>query len=351
MLFGIQSERLLHQTLTKTALVTGITGQDGAYLARFLLDKGYTVFGAHRRASGLNLWRLEELEILPSLALVPLELLEDSNIRRTLEKVKPDEVYNLAAQSFVGTSFEQPLYTASVDALGPARLLEAIRDVNPRIKFYQASTSEMFGSSAVPQSEITPFHPRSPYGIAKLYAHWMTVNAREAHGMFAVSGILFNHESPLRGLEFVTRKITHGIANIVAGKQEAITLGNLDARRDWGFAGDYVEGMWMMLQQPAPRDYVLATGQSASVRDFATLAANAADTCIEWQGEGVEEKGINIATGETIVHVSKAQYRPAEVDLLIGDAYRARTELAWEARMGVPALAHYMVQKDIARIG
>jgi GDPmannose 4,6-dehydratase len=338
--------------VTKTALVTGITGQDGAYLARLLLDKGYKVFGAYRRASTLNLWRLQFLGIngdSDSLPVVELELLEDSNIRRAIEKVKPDEVYNLAAQSFVGVSFEQPIYTGQVDGIGVARLLEAIRDVNPRIRFYQASTSEMFGSSAAPQSELTPFHPRSPYGIAKLYAHWMTVNYREAHGMFACNGILFNHESPLRGLEFVTRKITHGFANIKAGKQEAITLGNLDARRDWGYAKDYVEGMWMMLQQPAPRDYVLATGQSASVRDFCNLAASAVDIFIEWQGEGAQEKGIDAATGETVVHVSNKHYRPAEVDLLIGDPYRARTEMEWEAKTTLPSLVSLMVKADVER--
>lgn len=334
----------------KTALVTGITGQDGAYLARLLLDKGYKVFGAHRRASTLNLWRLEELGILPEVELADFELLEDSNIRRAIERIKPDEVYNLAAQSFVGVSFDQPIYTSQVDGIGVARLLEAVRDINPRIRFYQASTSEMFGSSAAPQSEMTPFHPRSPYGIAKLYAHWMTVNYREAHGMYACCGILFNHESPLRGLEFVTRKIAHGMAHIAAGKMEAITLGNLDARRDWGFAGDYVEGMWMMMQASAPRDYVLATGQSASVRDFCTLSAEAADIFIEWQGDGLQEKGINCATGETIVHVSRKHYRPAEVDMLIGDAYRARTELGWQAQTSLPQLVKDMTEADRRRI-
>lgn len=314
------------------------------------MGKGYKVYGAHRRASTLNLWRLEALDILPHVELVPLELLEDSNIRRTVERVKPDEVYNLGAQSFVGVSFEQPIYTAQVDGIGVVRLLEAIRDVNPKIRFYQASTSEMFGNAPAPQSVTTPFHPCSPYGIAKLFAHWMVVNYREAHGMFACCGILFNHESPLRGLDFVTRKITHGMANIVAGKQQSISLGNIDALRDWGFAGDYVEGMWKMLQAPHPRDYVLATGQGTSIRDFCTLAANAADICIEWQGEGLKEQGINIATGQPLVHVSKQHYRPVDVQLLIGDVYHAQVDLGWQATTTLQGLVTMMVQADMDRI-
>ncbi len=286
----------------KTALITGISGQDGAYLSKLLLEKGYKVFGAYRRSASVNLWRLQELGIEQQVHLVPLDLLEFTNILRTIEAVKPDEVYNLAAQSFVGLSFEQPLYTGDVDALGVARLLEAVRAVKPDIRIYQASTSEMFGKvQEVPQSESTPFYPRSPYGVAKLYAHWMTVNYREAYGMYAVSGILFNHESPLRGMEFVTRKITAGFARIKHGTQDVLELGNLDAKRDWGFAGDYVKGMWLMLQQSTPEDYVLATGQTRSVREFVELAAEAAGFDLEWDGDGVSTLGVEKTTGKILV--------------------------------------------------
>jgi GDPmannose 4,6-dehydratase len=327
----------------KTALVTGITGQDGAYLARFLLGKGYRVVGAHRRSSAPT-WRLDELGIAKEIEFEPFELLEQENIRRVLEKVKPDEVYNLAAQTFVGASFEIPTYTGDANGLGVARILEAIRQIDSGIRFYQASTSEMFGKvQAVPQNEMTPFYPRSPYGVAKLYAHWLTVNYRESHGLFACCGILFNHESPLRGLEFVTRKITHALANGLF----PIKLGNLNAKRDWGFAGDYVEGMWAMLQRDIPSDYVLATGQSVKVRDFANLAADYFDIEIEWHGEGDREVGVYM--GNEIFRVDPAFYRPAEVDLLIGDARKAYIDLGWEAKTTLPQLANMMVEADFQR--
>ena len=270
--------------MSRTALVTGITGQDGAYLSRFLLDQGYRVFGAFRRGSSLNLWRLQELGIAEAdIEFVPFELLEYANIRRTIDKCAPDEIYNLGSQSFVAVSFEEPLFTSDVNALGVTRILEAIREVNPAIKFYQASTSEMFGKvREMPQNELTPFYPRSPYAIAKLYAHWTTVNYRESYGLFACSGILFNHESPLRGMDFVTRKITAGLARIHAGQQDVVELGALEPKRDWGFAGDYINGIWLMLQQPEPGDFVLATGRMASVREFCDLAASALDFELAW---------------------------------------------------------------------
>jgi GDPmannose 4,6-dehydratase len=327
----------------RTALVTGITGQDGAYLAKFLLGKGYRVVGAHRRSSAFP-WRLMALGIHKDIEFEPFELLEQENIRRVLEKVKPDEVYNLAAQTFVGASFEIPTYTGDANGLGVARILEAIRQIDSGIRFYQASTSEMFGKvQTIPQNELTPFYPRSPYGVAKLYAHWLTVNYRESHGLFACCGILFNHESPLRGLEFVTRKITHGFGNNLF----PIRLGNLEAKRDWGFAGDYVEGMWAMLQRDIPSDYVLATGQAATVRDFANLVANYFDIEIEWHGEGDREVGVYL--GNEIFRVDPAFYRPAEVDLLIGDARKAYVELGWEAKTTLPQLADMMAEADWRR--
>jgi GDPmannose 4,6-dehydratase len=337
--------------MARTALVTGITGQDGAYLSRLLLDKGYRVFGAFRRGASLNLRRLNEVGVTEAdIEFIPFELLEYANLRRAIAETAPDEIYNLGAQSFVGISFEQPLFTADVNALGGTRMLEAIREVNPAIKFYQASTSEMFGKvQAVPQNERTPFYPRSPYAIAKLYAHWMTVNYRESYSLFACSGILFNHESPLRGIEFVTRKITCGLARIRKGQQDVVELGNLDAKRDWGFAGDYVEGMWMMLQQPEPDDYVLATGQTTSVRSFCELAAAALDYELAWEGEGVNAIGIDRRSGKTIVRVNPKHYRPAEVDLLIGDATKARDKLGWSANTMLPELIKMMVEADLRR--
>lgn len=336
--------------MPKRALITGITGQDGAYLARLLLEKNYQVYGAYRRTASTNLWRLEELGLTNQIKLVPLDLLEFSNIIRTLEKTQPDEVYNLAAQSFVALSFEQPIYTGDVDALGVARLLEAIRTVNPKIRFYQASTSEMFGKvQAIPQTESTPFYPRSPYGVAKLYAHWLSVNYRESYGMFTTSGILFNHESPLRGLDFVTRKITASMARMRHKQQEVLELGNLDAQRDWGFAGDYVEGMWRMLQQPEGDDYVLATGVTHSVRSFVEWAAAAAGFDLEWKGKAEKTKGIDRKTGKTIVRVNPEFYRPAEVDLLVGSPKKAKDKLGWKPKVSVAKLVEMMVKADLKR--
>src|SRR5579884_2217405 len=301
--------------MAKTALVTGISGQDGAYLAKLLLDKGYRVVGALRRTSNGGLPRLAELGVDGDVEIVDFDLAELTNIMRALAKIKPDEVYNLAAQSFVGLSFEQPLYTADTDAIGPLRILEAVREAIPTSRFYQASTSEMFGKvQATPQDEATPFYPRSPYGFAKLFAHWATVNYRESYGLHASSGILFNHESPLRGREFVTRKITWSLARIRHGQQDVLELGNLDARRDWGFAGDYVEGMWLMLQREKPQDFVLATGENHSVRDFVDAAATPLGFAIDWAGAGPQEHGIDRRSGKTVVRVNPQFYRPAEVD-------------------------------------
>lgn len=336
--------------MAKVALITGITGQDGAYLSKLLLDKGYKVFGAYRRTASLNLWRMEELGIAKEVKLVPIDLLEYSNIQRTLDEVKPDEVYNLAAQSFVALSFEQPIYTGDVDGLGVVRLLDAIRMVNPEIRFYQASTSEMFGKvQAVPQSENTPFYPRSPYGVAKLYAHWITINYREAYDMHNSCGILFNHESPLRGLEFVTRKITAGLAQIKHGRKSPLELGNLDAKRDWGFAGDYVEGMWMMLQQPHGDDYVLATGEAHSVREFVEVAAGAAGFDIAWEGEGEKARGIDNKAGQVIVKVNPEFYRPSEVEFLLGDATKAYNKLGWKPKVNFHQLVEMMMEADLRR--
>jgi GDPmannose 4,6-dehydratase len=337
--------------MAQTALITGITGQDGAYLSRLLLDKGYRVCGAFRRGASLNLWRLSELGVREAdIEFVPFELLEYANLRRVIQEVAPDEIYNLGAQSFVGISFEQPLFTTEVNALGVTRILEAIREVNPAIRFYQASTSEMFGKvRAVPQDELTPFYPRSPYAVAKLYAHWITVNYREAYDLFACSGILFNHESPLRGIEFVTRKITAGLARIREGQQELVELGSLEAKRDWGFAGDYVEAMWMMLQQSEPNDYVIATGETTSVRKFCELATAAVGYNLAWEGEGPSTVGIDRSSGKTIIRVNPKFYRPAEVDLLIGDATKAHGTLGWSARTSLPQLVEMMVEADLRR--
>lgn len=336
----------------KTAVVTGITGQDGAYLAKLLLDKGYRVFGTFRRTSSVMLWRIEELGIAnhPQLETVEFDLTDPSAAIRLLEKTQPDEFYNLAAQSFVGVSFDQPLTTGEITGLGAVNILEAIRTVNPKIKFYQASTSEMFGKvQAVPQSEETPFYPRSPYGVAKLYAHWMTINYRESYDIFGTSGILFNHESPLRGKEFVTRKITDAIARIKLGKQSVLELGNMDAKRDWGFAGDYVDGMWRMLQADRPDTYVLATGRTETVRDFVTMAAKAAGLSLEFRGQGEQEEAVNVETGDVIVRVNPRFYRPAEVDLLIGDPAKAERELGWKAETSLEQLCKMMVERDLER--
>lgn len=336
----------------KKALITGVTGQDGAYLTRLLLEKGYEVVGTYRRTSSVNFWRLSELEVLshPELKLIECDLTDLSSMIRMLERVEPSEVYNLAAQSFVGISFDQPLTTAEITGIGALNVLEAIRIVDPSIKFYQASTSEMFGKvQSVPQSELTPFYPRSPYGISKLFAHWSTVNYRESFGIFASSGILFNHESPLRGKEFVTRKITDGLAKISLGLQETLVLGNLDAKRDWGYAPEYVEGMWRILQSDKPDNFVLATGKTATVRDFVELACNAIDIQIIFNGNGADETGINAENGKTIVSVSEDFYRPAEVDLLIGDAAHANAVLDWQATTSLESLCETMVTADIVR--
>jgi len=316
--------------LKKKALVTGVTGQDGAYLAALLLSKGYAVFGTYRRTSSVNLWRLEALDVVdhPDLTLVEYDLTDATATIRLVGEVEPDEIYNLAAQSFVGVSFEQPLTTAGITGMGPVHLLEAIRILNPQIRYYQASTSEMFGKvQEVPQSETTPFYPRSPYGIAKLYAHWMTVNYRESYDIFACSGILFNHESPLRGREFVTRKITDAVARITLKQQNILELGNMNAKRDWGFAGEYVEGMWRMMQAERPDNYVLATNRTETVRDFVTMAFRAVDRDIEWSGDGEQEQGRCARSGDVLVAVNPAFYRPAEVDLLIGNPNKALQEL------------------------
>jgi len=325
----------------KTAVITGITGQDGAYLTELLLAKGYTVYGTYRRTSSVDFWRLEELGVdkHPNLHLVEFDLTDISSAIRLLRTSEATEVYNLAAQSFVGVSFDQPIATAEITGIGALNLLEAIRIVNPKIRFYQASTSEMFGKvQTIPQLEDTPFYPRSPYGVAKLYAHWMTINYRESYGIFGASGILFNHESPLRGREFVTRKITDSIARIKLGKQSLLELGNLDAKRDWGFAKEYVEGMYLMLQADKPDTYVLATNRTETVRDFVTLACKAAEIDIEWSGSNENERGIDSATGKTIVSINPKFHRPAEVELLIGNPEKAKRDLGWEPKTSLEDL-------------
>ncbi|HEV7815685.1 MAG TPA: GDP-mannose 4,6-dehydratase [Janthinobacterium sp.] len=337
---------------TKKALITGITGQDGAYLAQLLLEKGYAVTGTYRRTSSVNFWRIEELGIQahPKLSLVEYDLTDLGSSIRLLQSGDFDEVYNLAAQSFVGVSFEQPVTTAAITGLGPVHLLEAIRIVDPKIRFYQASTSEMFGKvQAIPQVEDTPFYPRSPYGVAKLYAHWMTVNYRESYGIFGSSGILFNHESPLRGREFVTRKITDAVAKINLGKLDTLELGNMDAKRDWGYAKEYVEGMWRMLQADQPDTFVLATNRTETVRDFVTMAFKAAGTAIEWQGSADNETGHCSRTGKTLVRVSPKFYRPAEVELLIGDPAKALKQLGWAPKTTLEELCQMMVEADLRR--
>jgi GDPmannose 4,6-dehydratase len=336
----------------KTSVITGVTGQDGAYLARQLLDRGQKVYGAYRRTSSVNFWRLEELGILDhaDFHLVEFDLTDPGACMRLLEKAAPDCVYNLAAQSFVGVSFDQPISTAQMTGVGALQLLEAIRQVNEQIKFYQASTSELYGRvRAVPQSEDTPFYPRSPYAVAKLFAHWMTVNYREAYGLFASSGILFNHESPLRGREFVTRKITNSVARIHLGKQDCLEIGNLDARRDWGFAKEYTQGMILIMDYSEPETFVLATGKNASVRQFTEMAFAAIGVALDWRGHGVDETGICKKTGKTLVKVNPSFFRPAEVDELIGDPSRARELLGWKAQTPLEELCQLMVEADIRR--
>ncbi len=337
----------------KRALITGITGQDGAYLAEHLLAEGYEVFGAFRRTSSVNFWRLEDLGIdqHPGLKLVDFDLTDQSAAIRLLEKHRPNEIYNLAAQSFVAVSFEQPLLTTEITGTGVVHLLEAIRIVDPSIKFYQASTSEMFGKvQSIPQDENTPFYPRSPYGVAKLFAHWMTVNYRESYGIFGSSGILFNHESPLRGREFVTRKITDRVARIVHGKADCLELGNLDAKRDWGFAGDYVKGMHLMLQADEPDTFVLATNRTETVRDFVTMSFKAAEIELDWSGDGENEIARNVRDGTTLVRINPQFFRPAEVELLIGDPAHAEAKLGWKAETTLEQLCQNMVEADLRRV-
>jgi GDPmannose 4,6-dehydratase len=336
---------------TKRALITGIGGQDGPYLAQHLIGKGYEVFGAARRGSSTNDWRLRELGIVDQVKYAEIELLEFSNILSLVREVKPTVVYNLAAQSFVASSFAQPIYTADADALGPLRILEAIRMVDPEIRFYQASTSEMFGKvQQTPQTEDTPFYPRSPYGVSKLFAHAAVVNYRESYGMHATSGILFNHESPLRGREFVTRKITSHLAQYKRGRVGVLTLGNLSAQRDWGHARDYVKGMVAMTEAKASDSYVLATGVTRTVRDFVNAAAQALEIALEWSGEGEQEKAVDRTTGKVAVEVSPKFYRPAEVDLLLGDPSKAERELGWKAETPFEKLVEEMAQADLGRV-
>ena len=335
-----------------TAIITGITGQDGAYLAELLLAKGYKVYGTYRRTSSVNFWRIEELGIAahPNLKLVEYDLTDMSASIRMLQSTGATEVYNLAAQSFVGVSFDQPVTTAEITGVGALNLLEAIRIVNPAIRFYQASTSEMFGKvQAIPQTETTPFYPRSPYGVAKLYAHWITVNYRESYDLFGSSGILFNHESPLRGREFVTRKITDTVAKIKLGKLDCLELGNIDAKRDWGFAKEYVEGMWRMLQADEPDTFVLATNRTETVRDFVAMAFKAAGIEVEFRGKEESETAVDVATGRTVMRINPDFYRPAEVDLLIGDPAKAQKVLGWEPKTNLEELCRMMVEADLRR--
>ncbi len=337
--------------MKKTALVTGIRGQDGAYLAKFLLDKGYRVIGADRRSSDYINWRLRELCINDQIEFHYMDLLELTNIINVLKKTKPDEIYNLGAQSFVTTSFSQPILTAEVDAIGPLRLLEAMRMECPEARFYQASTSEMYGKVVeTPQTEKSPFYPRSTYGVAKLFAHWATVNYRESYNMFCTSGILFNHESPLRGLEFVSRKITSTVAGIKHGLCDRLVLGNLKAKRDWGYAKDYVEGMWKMLQHDEAEDFVLATGKTYMVETFVEKSFAVAGINLEWRGEGVQQKGYDKKTGRCLVEVSESFFRPAEVDLLLGDATKAKEKLGWRPEVDFDGLVEMMTEADMRRV-
>jgi GDPmannose 4,6-dehydratase len=339
----------------KTALITGITGQDGSYLAEFLLEKGYKVVGLARRSSSSNLSRISHLfesdKYKDRFSIVEGDLTDSSSLKCAVEVADPTEVYNLAAMSHVQTSFQIPEYTANVDALGTLRIIEAVKEFNPNIRFYQASTSELFGKvKEIPQNESTPFHPRSPYGVAKIYGYWAVVNYREAYKLFACNGILFNHESPRRGENFVSRKITLGVARIKYGLQHKISLGNLDAKRDWGYAKDFIEGMWLMLQQKEPQDYVLATGVTNTVRKFVELSFKEIEREIVWSGDGVNEKGYDKQTGDVLVDISSEFFRPSEVDLLIGDPSKARNELGWSATTTVEELVSLMVSSDLQHV-
>lgn len=334
----------------KTAFITGITGQDGSYLAELLLEKGYDVHAIQRRSSVFTTPRIDHLLDHPRLTTYHGDLADSSNLHRLIAEINPDEIYNLGAQSHVGVSFEVPEYTAEVTGIGTVRLLDAIRDSKVNCRFYQASTSELFGGipGTEPQSEETPFYPKSPYGAAKLYAYWVTVNYRESYDMFACNGILFNHESPRRGETFVTKKITQAVARIHQGRQDILKLGNIDAKRDWGHARDYVEAMWLMLQADEARDYVIATGETYTVREFVTLAFAETGVTIDWQGSGIDEVGIDRATGRTLVEIDARYFRPAEVELLLGDPTKAETELGWTRKVSFPELVSEMVRYDLA---
>ena len=338
--------------MSKKALITGITGQDGSYLAEQLLEKGYEVHGIIRRASSFNTGRIDHLYKDPHNKDVKLflhygDLTDSSNLNRVLEKIGPDEIYNLAAQSHVKVSFEVPEYTAEVDAIGTLRFLDAIKETGIKTKFYQASTSELYGLvQEIPQKETTPFYPRSPYGVAKLYAYWIIINYREAYNIFACNGILFNHESPRRGETFVTRKITRAVANIKAGKQDKLFLGNLDAKRDWGYAPEYTDAMWRMLQYERPDDFVIATKEMHTVREFTEIAFSELGINIDWKGKGIDEKGIDKQTGKTLVEVDKTYFRPTEVDLLLGDPSKAKKQLGWSPKTTFKDLVKMMVKAD-----
>lgn len=343
--------------MSKVALITGITGQDGSYLTELLLEKGYEVHGIIRRHSTISTTRIDPLFENPEIGNKKLflhygDLTDSSNLNRLLEKIKPDEIYNLAAQSHVAVSFEVPEYTAEATGVGTLRLLDAIKENGLKCRFYQASTSELFGGlpNTAPQSEKTPFYPKSPYGVAKLYSYWITVNYRESYNLFACNGVLFNHESPRRGETFVTRKITRAVASIMAGKQEKLSLGNMDAKRDWGFAEDYVEGMWRILQQEKPGDYVLATNETHTVREFVELAFKEVGIDLKWQGTGVDEKGIDKKTGKVLVDVNPKYFRPAEVELLWGDCTKAEKELGWKRKVSFKGLVSMMVDSDMKEI-
>lgn len=334
----------------KKALITGYRGQDGAYLSRFLLEKGYQVYGADVPGDA-GAWRLRELGIEGKVKEVPLDLVDEPGIRAALESVRPDEIYNFAAQSAVPLSFEQPVLTAEINAVGVGRLLESMRKICPQARFFQASTAELFGSTGSAQkNETTDFHPKSPYAVSKLYAHWITVNYRQAQKMYACNGILFNHESPLRGEEFITRKIALSAARIKKGLQDKVMVGNLDSRRDWGYAKEYVEGMWSMLQQPEPDDYILATGKTHTVREFITAAFAAVGFSLDWAGEGIQEKGVDAASGRTLVEVSRDFYRPEDIRELVGNPSKAADRLGWRPRMDFQGLVSFLVESEMKRI-
>jgi len=334
--------------MSKKALITGITGQDGAYLSQLLLNKGYKVYGTARRSASEKFWRLEYLGIKDQIKLIDFDLLEITNIQKVIKDIEPDEVYNLAAQSFVPTSFELPILTTDINSLGALRILDSILSTNSNIKFYQASTSEMFGKvQEVPQTELTRFYPRSPYGVSKLYSHYITLNYRESYDLFACSGILFNHESPLRGNEFVTKKITSSLAAIKKGQLDVLMIGNVDAKRDWGFAGDYVEAMWMMLNAETPNDYVISTGENHTVREFIDISLKILNFKTEWIGDGVNAELINIETGKPIIKVDPKFFRPAEVDELLGSSSLALKEIGWKPKVAFDQLIEMMIEFDL----